>query len=106
MNPGDTIYPFASISSAIFFLETFSFGDKTATILPLLRKGVDIIIIGSGMDGLGGKGFPDESNFFKYNPFFKRGTQVIILKNSEACELFNRLKRENKNVLFILHNTC
>jgi len=71
-----------------------------------LRKGVDIIIIGSGMDGLGGKGFPDESNFFMYNPFIKRGTQVIILKNPEACELFNRLKQENKHVLFILHNTC
>jgi VanZ family protein len=71
-----------------------------------LKKGADIIIIGSGMDGLGGKGFPNESIFFLYNPFFKKGTQFIILKNPEACKTFNRLKQEKKNVLFILHNTC
>lgn len=67
----------------------------------------DIIIIGSGANGLGGRGFVKESpSQFMYNPHIKRGTQVIILKTPEACEVFNRLKRERKNVLFVLHNTC
>lgn len=67
----------------------------------------DIIVIGSGSEGFGGRGFDKESvNQFIYNPYTHRGTQVIILKTPEACRLFNRLKREHKNVLFILHNTC
>jgi hypothetical protein len=67
----------------------------------------DIIIIGSGAEGLGGRGFVKQSpHQFMYNPHIQRGTQVIILKTPEACEVFNRLKRERKNVLFVLHNTC
>ncbi len=67
----------------------------------------DIIVIGSGAEGLGGRGFVKESaHQFMYNPHIQRGTQVIILKTPEACQVFNRLKRERKNVLFILHNTC
>ena len=65
------------------------------------------IVIGSGADGLGGRGFIKESaHQFIYNPHTQRGTQVIILKTPEACQVFNRLKRERKNVLFVLHNTC
>jgi hypothetical protein len=70
------------------------------------KQKTNIIIIGTGADGLGGKGFPDKTNFFIYNPYIEKGTQVIILKNPEACEVYNRLKKENKDVLFILHNTC
>ena len=36
--------------------------------------------------------------------FYMFNFPVIII--FEACEFFNRLKREHKNVLFILHNTC
>jgi len=72
-----------------------------------IKQGTDIILIGSGDHGKSGHGFPEETEVqFVYNSVIKRGTQVIILKNSEACELFNKLKREKKNVLFILHNTC
>ena len=71
------------------------------------RKRPDIIIIGSGSEGLGGRGFRSrDPHQFMYSPYSQRGIQIFILKTPEACELFNRLIRENKNVLFILHNTC
>ena len=73
----------------------------------LNEQKADIFVIGSGMYGKGGLGFPQKVPVqFVYNPHTKRGTQVIILNNAEACKLFNRLKAEHKNVLFILHNTC
>jgi hypothetical protein len=71
-----------------------------------LKQETDIILIGSGTNGEGGNGFPEKSpSQFLYNRFTDRGTQLIILENPEACEVFNRLKRERKDVLFILHNT-
>ena len=72
-----------------------------------LRQRTDIIVIGSGEEGLGGKGFPETSMVqFLYNPFLGRATQVIILTTPDACRLFNRLMRDQKNVLLVLHNTC
>jgi hypothetical protein len=72
-----------------------------------LKQEADIILIGSGAYGKGGRGFPHEAvSQFLYNPYIQRGTQVIILTTPEACRVFNRLKREQKSVLFILHNTC
>jgi VanZ family protein len=72
----------------------------------LLRLGTDIIVIGKGAHGHGGRGFLEEGiNQFVYNPHTQRGTQLIILDTPEACQVFNRLKREGKNVLFVLHNT-
>ena len=70
------------------------------------KQGSDVIIIGSGRDGLGGRGFPKNDPVqFIYNPHTQRATEVIILKTSEGCEVFNRLKKEGKSVLFILHNS-
>ncbi len=67
----------------------------------------DIIVLSSGKEGKGGKGFPLQTPVqFIYNQFTQCGIQVVILKNQEACEVFNRLKEEGKNVLFIHHNTC
>jgi VanZ family protein len=72
-----------------------------------MKQRTDIIVISSGSRGEGGHGFPVKAPVqFIYNQYTQRGTQVIILKNSQACELFNRLKDEGKNVLFVLHNTC
>jgi VanZ family protein len=73
----------------------------------LLRLQTDIIVIGKGAYGRGGRGFYKQGvNQFVYNPHTQRGTQLIILNTPEACEVFNRLKRQGKNVLFVLHNTC
>ncbi len=72
-----------------------------------LRHEPDVLLIGSGTHGRGGTGFPlGEANQFVFNRYTERATQVIILTTPEACRVFNRLKREGKNVLFVLHNTC
>jgi hypothetical protein len=71
-----------------------------------LKQKTDIIIIGSGIHGEGGRGFPEQAlSQFVFNPYIDDGTQVIVLPNSEACPLFNRLKHERKDVLLVLHNT-
>ncbi len=81
----------------------FNFRDQRL----LLKQGADILLIGSGHNGEGGKGFPESNTSqFIYNAFTGRGIQVIIQQNEEACKTFNRLKKEQKHVVFVLHNTC
>jgi hypothetical protein len=71
------------------------------------RKKVDIVLIGTGFRGLGGRGFPHlNGSRFLYNAFSHRGSQVIILRTPEACDYFNRATKAGKHVLFILHSTC
>ena len=73
----------------------------------LLQQKADIILIGSGERGLGGQGFAETSVVqFVFNEFLDRPSQVIIVPSAEACKMFNRLKQEGRNVLFVLHNTC
>jgi hypothetical protein len=71
------------------------------------KKKADIVVIGTGFSGLGGRGFPHlNGSRFLYNAFIHRGSQVIILRTPEACEYFNRAKKAGKHVLFIIHSTC
>jgi VanZ family protein len=71
------------------------------------RQEPDILLIGTGSRGLGGQGWKTkEVSHFKFNPNTGRGTQIILLPTPQACETYNRLKMEGKNVLYILHNTC
>ncbi|MBL7032779.1 MAG: VanZ family protein [Candidatus Delongbacteria bacterium] len=73
----------------------------------ILRLGPDIVVIGSGTQGKGGRGFAKpHPHQFIFNPFTNRGTQVLILPNIDAYRVFNQLKKDGRNVLFILHNTC
>jgi VanZ family protein len=73
----------------------------------LLKHSVDILVIGSGERGRGGRGFPEEGIAqFVYNLHAHQATEVIILPSAEACQVFNRLKQERKNVLFVLHQGC
>lgn len=66
----------------------------------------DILLIGSGSKGLGGKGFSVEyGTIFVYNRYRESGTQLIVLKTDEAVKVFNRLKKAGKHVLFVLNNT-
>jgi hypothetical protein len=67
----------------------------------------DVLLIGSGYGNKAIKGFPEEFPVqFVFNHIKNKGLQVIILPNEEACKTFNRLKKEGKNVLFIIHNSC
>ena len=111
--PGITIYkgvPLPFFDMMIYPNGMFRLVDKKQSFnqtdrLFLLRQESDIILIGSGPDGEGGEGFPKKAvSQFLYNPVSKKGTQVIILKNDEACDVFNRLKQEQKNVLFVIHH--
>ncbi|MBD3236173.1 MAG: hypothetical protein GF330_05690 [Candidatus Eisenbacteria bacterium] len=71
-----------------------------------IQQEPDILLMGSGMTGSGGRGFPHrEVHQFNWNYETDRGMQVIILPNRPACVIFNRLMAEGKNVLFVLHNT-
>lgn len=81
----------------------FNNPDKYNTIYAHAK---DILLIGSGKDGKGGRGFPviNEAQFV-FNPISKQPLQVIILKTPEACEKFNQLKKKDYNVLYIIHNS-
>ena len=73
----------------------------------LLRYRPDILVVGAGFEGRGGNGFPDKTGcLFIYSDFIKRGTQVFILPTPQACDAYNRLRREHRNVLFVLHSGC
>jgi len=77
-------------------------GDKTT----MYEFKPDIVIIGTGAYGRGGLGFGSELSTFGYNKNIGRCTQFIMLPTPRACEVFNRLKKEGRNVLFVIHNTC
>lgn len=73
----------------------------------LFQQRPDILIIGGGHNGKGGKGFAvPEGTYFAFNRYIARGTQVIVLSSSDACREYNRLKAEGKRVLLVIHSTC
>ena len=96
------IYPngtFRLVDKKIYFNNP----DKYNTIYALSK---DILLIGSGSDGKGGKGFPEEKKAqFVFNPKTKLPLQIIILKTQEACAKFNELKKKGYNVLYVIHNS-
>ncbi|MFK5856699.1 MAG: VanZ family protein [Bacteroidota bacterium] len=77
-------------------------GRDKQTILNICEN---IVIISSGTDGSGGKGFPENSQTqFIFGRETKQGVQVIILENNEACNKFNELRSDEKNPTLIFHN--
>jgi len=65
----------------------------------------DILLIGKGNKGQGGKGWNDIlTTEMVYNTYKHKVYQIIKLPNRQACETFNRLKKQDKKVLFIIHN--
>jgi hypothetical protein len=71
----------------------------------LFKKSSNILLIGSGRAMIQRMGFPEDlESQFVYNPVSKRGLQVIILPTEDACRVYNRLKKENKKVTFVVHN--
>ena len=72
-----------------------------------MKQKTDIVLVGGGHKGLGGKGWKVENgSYFQFNEYNMQGTQVIVLPTSSAWKVFNRLKEEGKNVLFVIHSTC
>lgn len=74
----------------------------------LINQQHDIVLIAKGNDNSGGKGFykhNDEDIHFLYNPYTNKGIQFIILDSKQACIEFNRLKKQGKDVLMIIHNS-
>jgi len=72
-----------------------------------LLRDPDILLIGTGYSGVGGRGFKiNYGSVFQYNHFKNKMMQVIIVDTKQACEMFNRLQREGKRVLCVIHTTC
>lgn len=74
----------------------------------LIEQHPDILIIGSGTDGKGGKGFfmiNNEEVHFLFDSQKMTGIQLMILKTPDAALEFNRLAKEGKKVLFVAHNS-
>lgn len=71
----------------------------------LKRLGGDILLVGSGFRGRGGRGFPEDTEMqFIFNPHTHRGLQVIVLPTPQACDLYNQLRAGGKSVLLVVHN--
>ncbi|MBN1950824.1 MAG: VanZ family protein [Bacteroidales bacterium] len=68
--------------------------------------GPDILVIATGSRGQGGKGFNDQVSVeMRYNHEKKKVYQLVKLPTKEACKLYNRLSKEGKSVLLIVHNS-
>lgn len=95
--------------SGLFRLVDKKHGFKGGDIKTFFNQKADILLIGSGAEGEGGMGFPGtkfaEFKYFIFNTVNQKGMQIIILKTTDACREFNRMKKEGLNVLFVLHNT-
>ncbi len=112
---GITVYkgiPLLFFDVMIFENGSFRFVDKkhdfnTRDKNTIYHHTNNILLIGSGEDGLGGNGFPEKLKpQFVFNIIKLKPLQIIILKTPEACKKYNQLKKEGHNVLFIIHNTC
>jgi len=112
---GITVYkgiPILFFDVMIFENGNFRFVDKkhdfnTRDKTTIFHHSSNILLIGSGEDGLGGNGFPEKSKpHFIFNTDKLKPLQIIILKTPEACKKYNQLIKEGYNVLFIIHNTC
>lgn len=72
----------------------------------LFTKASNILLIGSGTETKSRMGFPEDlESQFIFNNISGRALQVIILPTEEASRVYNRLRKEEKDVVFIIHNT-
>ncbi len=98
------IYPDGSIR-AVDKKKWYKGGDFIA----FFNQEADILLVGRGFDGSGGQGFLGTRfvyyPYFIYNTITNKNMQVVLLDTPQACREFNRMKKENKKVLFIIHNS-
>jgi VanZ family protein len=70
------------------------------------EKASNILVIGCGKDRKLRMGFPEDlESQFIFNEKSGKALQVIMLPTSDACKVYNRLKKEKKKVVFLIHNT-
>ncbi|MBN2829210.1 MAG: VanZ family protein, partial [Candidatus Cloacimonetes bacterium] len=110
-----TIYkgiPILFYDVMIFPDGNFRFVDKktffnSRDLNTIFSKKPDILIFATGFEGKGGRGLLESFKEwdFVFNEHTLKGMQVFTLKNEEARVLFNRLKKEGKNVLCIIHSS-
>lgn len=104
--------PIPFYDAVIFPDGTFRLADKKHRFSSrdqeyFLKTKADILLVGSGSESRGGKGFDiNIGSTFIFNPKTIKGMQLIILPTPEACEKFNQLRKDGKSVVFVLHNTC
>lgn len=81
--------------------ESFGYRDKQK----IENMNFDILLIGTGNKNEGGKGWDDlKITEMVYSPFSKGVYQIIKLPNQQACHTYNRLSKQGKKTLFIIHN--
>ncbi len=81
--------------------EKFAIRDK----LKIESLGPDILLLATGARGEGGKGWNDhEFTEFYFNNEQQKSYQILKLKTPEALATYNRLMKEHKKVLMIIHN--
>ena len=72
-----------------------------AMITGIYDKGVEVLIIGIGVDGL--LECPEEVR----SAIYENGIHEIILERThEACRLYNDIFRSGKKVALLAHGTC
>jgi hypothetical protein len=65
----------------------------------------DIVLLGTGSKGDGGLGYNAQLvTEMRYSIHRGEVYQIIKLKNKEAVERYNKLTRDGKKVVFIIHN--
>jgi len=69
-------------------------------IIEMFEDKPEYVVIGIGVDGLVSVN-DDVIEFAK-----EKNIKLIIKNNQEACDEYNRLKKENKKVNAIIHSTC
>jgi hypothetical protein len=70
----------------------------------LLDLGEDILLLGTGSQGKGGIGLPEDAKVqFVKHAREERGIQVIALPTPLACQVFDRLKEEGMATAFVIH---
>ena len=89
---------------AVQLVDKKRYFNKTDKINRIYGLTDDILLIGSGSRGQGGKGFPDNNSHFIFNPVTKKPLQILVYPNQQACRIYNKLHSEGKKVLFIIHN--
>jgi VanZ family protein len=64
----------------------------------------NILLVGCGENESFVEGFPENQvSQFVFNPESYRAIQIIMLPNAMACEQYNRIKKEDKELMFIIH---